>query len=149
MAKEQNGKTDMGVPAIVINLTSQVGSNHTMSMQFGAPLDMTTKDLNAYIDKARSVMERQNNISLLEKAKMVLEDAEKQLITNREQRANAEFGYVKQWHDTQRKGDFKPTESQRAQLGNWDKTIKNLHEELIPKFKFQIDELEKKISAGV
>ena len=136
-------------PAVVVRVAAQVGQNRSVDMQFGVPLDMTVKDLNAYMDKITSVMDRQNNKGLLEVAKASLEAAKKQLQTNQEQRSSYEAKCRNDFNLSNRRGDFKATESQRAQFGNFDGTTRNLKENIIPKFERDIEELERKINEGV
>jgi exonuclease VII large subunit len=140
---------DQAAPAVVVRVAAQVGQNRSVDMQFAVPLDMTLQDVNAYMDKITSVMDRQNNKGLLEVAKASLEAAKKQLMTNLEQRTN----YYNKCEDdftlSNRKGTFRATESQRAQLGNFDSTTRNLKENIIPKFEKDIEELERKINEGV
>lgn len=140
---------DAAAPAVVVRVGAQVGQNRSVDMQFAVPLDMTVKDLNAYMDKITSVMDRQNNKGLLEVARASLEAAKKQLMTNLEQRATYESKCRVDFITSNRKGDFKATESQRAQLGNFDSTTRNLKENIIPKFEKDIEELERKINEGV
>jgi hypothetical protein len=139
---------DMAAPAVVVRVAAQVGQNRSVDMQFAVPLEMTVKDLNAYMDKVTSVMDRQNNKGLLEVARASLEAAKKQLATNSEQRGAYEAKCRDDFNLSNRRGDFKVTESQRAQLGNFDGTTRNLKENIIPKFERDIEELERKIAEG-
>ena len=143
------GSLDDAAPAVVVRVAAQVGQNRSVEMQFGVPLDMTVADLNKYMDKITSVMDRQNNKGLLEVAKASLEAANKQLMTNMEQRSAYELRCQTEFSLSNRRGDFKPTESQRAQLGNFTSTTRNLKETIIPKFERDIEELERKINEGV
>lgn len=136
-------------PAVVVRVAAQVGQNRSVEMQFGVPLDMNLPDLNAYMDKITSVMDRQNNKGLLEVAKASLAAAKKQLLTNAEQRGHLESKYQFEWSVSSRRGDFKPSTAQAAQLNNFDTTSANLRENVIPKFERDIEELERKINEGV
>jgi hypothetical protein len=136
-------------PAVVVRVTAQVGQNRTVDMQFGVPLNMTLPDLNAYMDKITSVMDRQNDKGMLEVAKATLEASKKQLAVNQEQRAHFEAKCRNDFHVSNRRGDYKPTESQRTQLNNFDVTSINLRDNIIPKFTRDIEELERKINEGV
>lgn len=145
-----NGKSgDEAVPGVIFRVSQQVGQNRQMEMQFAIPLDMTPKDLNRYIDKCTAVLERQNEIGILNVTKATLAQAKAQLQANREQRANYESKCRLEWVVSNRKGDFRPTESQKAQLTNWDTTTANLMENLIPKYEKDISELERRINEGV
>lgn len=147
-----NGHTahaDEAVPGIVVSVNSQVGHSRSVSIQFACPLDMTPKDLNRYIDKVTAVMDRQNNIGLLAVARANLEAAKKEIIKSREHRANFESKARQDWVISGRKGDFRPTASQQAQLNNFDTTEKNSRENLIPKFEKDIAELEQLINEGI
>jgi hypothetical protein len=120
-----------------------------MEMQFACPLDMTPRDLNLYIDKVTSVIERQNNIGILLVTRATLAQAKAQLQANREQRANFESQCRLEFSVSGRRGDWRPTTSQQAQLGNWDNTSKNLIENLIPKYEADVADLKRKIDEGV
>ena len=139
---------DKAAPAFVFRIGSQTGQNKTMEVSFGVPSDMTPQDLNGYVDKVMGVIDRQNDKGLLEVARLNLEGAEKQLMTNEEQKANALAGYHLEWAASQRRGDFKTNGQQSAQLSNWDKNSKHLREEIIPKFRKAITELENKINGA-
>jgi hypothetical protein len=136
-------------PAVVVSVQAKVGTDRNMNMQFAVPLDMTVKDLNAYMDKITSVMERQNDKGLLEYSKALLAGAEKQLLENIEQRAHFESKCRLDFAISGRRGEFKPTDSQRAQFNNWDTSASNLRDNILPKYKKDIEELERKINEGV
>lgn len=140
---------DVSDLAIGIQVNAQVGANRSMTMTLGAPLAMTLQDLNRYVDKIMSVAERQNMKGLLEQAKLALEGAEKNIQTNLEQRASFQGKSDLEWVASGRQGPFRPSKSQQAQLDNWDTTIRNLRDNVIPKFKRDIAELEAKIAEGV
>jgi hypothetical protein len=140
---------EQAAPAVVVRVSAQVGQNRSMEMQYAVPLSMTVADLNTYMDKITSIMDRQNNKGLLEVARASLEAAKKQLATNQEQRGQFEAKCRNDFNLSNRRGDFKATESQRAQFGNFDVTSNNLRENVIPKFEKDIAELERKINEGV
>lgn len=140
---------DQAAPAVVVRVAAQVGQNRSVDMQFAVPLDMTVRDLNQYMDKITSVMDRQNNKGLLEVARASLAAAHKQLATNEEQRAQFESKCRLDFVVSNRRGDFKATAAQQAQFGNFDVTSDNLRKNVIPKFEKDIAELEQKINEGV
>jgi hypothetical protein len=146
-----NGHTAVSeaVPGIILRISAQVGHSRSMEVQFACPLDMTPKDLNQYIDKVTAVLNRQNDIGLLAVARANLVHAKKEITTNQEHRAEFESRCRLDWNVSGRRGEFKPTESQRAQLKNWDTNIQNYRENLIPKFEKEIAELERQINEGV
>lgn len=135
--------------AIGIQVSAQVGPNRTITMTLGAPLSMSPADLNAYVDKIMGVADRQNDKGILETVRATLAKAEKDIITNQEQRGSLHNKFELEWAKGNRRGDFKPTDSQQAQLNNYSQTIVNLKENVIPKLQSQIAELEAKIAAGV
>lgn len=135
--------------AIGIQISSQVGQNRSITMTLGVPMIMELSELNQFMDKCASVLDRQNDKGLLEVAKLNLEAARKNLVTNIQQR---ETYYAQQALDHEvrgRKGSFTPSESQRAQLRNFDSTTANLKETVIPKLMRDIEDLERKINEGV
>lgn len=140
---------DHAAPAVVVRVAAQVGQNRSVDMQFAVPLDMTVKDLNAYMDKITSIMDRQNNKGLLEVARASLEAAKKQLATNEEQRSHYEQTCQNDFALSNRRGEFKATTSQQAQIGNFTTTSRNLRENIIPKFERDISDLVGKITLGV
>lgn len=137
------------VPGIILRISAQVGHSRSMEVQFACPLDMTPKDLNRYIDKVTAVLNRQNDIGLLAVARANLSHARKEVLTNQENRANYESKCRLEYSVSGRRGDFRATESQNAQLRNWDTNIQNLRENLIPKFEKEISDLERQIDEGV
>jgi len=142
MAEEKNGVA----PAFVFRLGGQVGPNNTMEVTFGVPADMLPADMDRYIDKVRERLDRQNEIQILESARIQLRNAEKQLADERERRAAVEMSAREHWATSGRKGEFKPTGSQAASFDNHDKNAKRLIEEVIPQFQATIAELERKIN---
>ena len=138
-------ESDTAAPAFVIRVAAQVGRDRTIEMTFGAPMDMTAKDLHGYTDKVMSVIERQNNKGLLRECELALEGHTKNLTTNLEQKATLESKYRLDFEISGRKGEFKAAGNQKAQLDNFDSTSKNLREVVIPKLKRDIEELKRKI----
>jgi hypothetical protein len=145
MTEEKNG----AAPAFVFRLGGQIGPNNTMEITFGVPADMMPADMDAYIDKVRARLDRQNEIQILESAKIQLRNAERQLNDEREKRAAADSSMRLHWSVSARKGEFKPTGSQSAVLDNHDKSISRLTEDVIPAFKASIADLERKIAGDV
>jgi hypothetical protein len=131
--------------AIGINIEGQVGPNRIVKMTLGVPMTMTLPDLNAFMDKAMSVLDRQNNMGIIEALKLELEKTEKDLAANQLNRADYEAKCMTDWEISNRKGEFRATESQRANLGNFDKTAKELRENRIPRIRKEIAALERKL----
>ena len=135
--------------AIGIQLNAQVGPNRTMTMTLGVPLEVDLPQLNALVDKLMSVTERQNDKGILEQTKLTLDKAEKDIATNLEHRAAFAANSELEWIASGRQGPFKPSKSQSAQMGNWDQTIRNLKDNVVPKLRRDIEQLEARIAAGV
>lgn len=135
--------------AIGIQVSAQVGPNRTISMTLGAPMAMTLGDLNAYVDKIMAVADRQNDKGILEQQKLALAAAEKNVLTNRDQKAALQGKFELDWAISKRKGDFAPSPSQAAQLNNYEATINNLKDNVIPKLRKEIGELEQRIAGGL
>lgn len=135
---------DGSAPAVVIKMAKQINQS-LMEMSFAIPLDMTPKDLNAYVDKVSGVMDRQSDKADLEAQEMALQAAERDLFTNLDQLSNQRARDETDWSIGQKRGDFRPTESQKKQYENWEKTSRGLREDRIPKFKANIEALKKKI----
>lgn len=135
--------------AIGIQLSAQVGPNRTMTMTIGVPLDVSLSNLNQFVDKLMSVTDRQNDKGLLEQAKLALQAAEKDIGTNQDHAAAFSGKAELDWVASGRQGPFRPSKSQQTQLDNWGTTIRNLKDNVIPKLKRNITELEAKIAAGV
>ena len=134
--------------AIGIQVNGQVGPNRTITMTLGAPMTMSLPDLNGFMDKIMAVIDRQNNMGIIEQLRLGLQGAEKDLATNQLQRANYEARCASDWEISHRKGEFRATESQRAQLNNFDATAKELRDNRIPKLKKEIADLERKLSGA-
>ena len=140
---------DVSDLAIGIQVSAQVGPNRTISMTLGAPMAMDLPALNAYVDKIMAVADRQNDKGLLETMKATLAQAEKDILTNQEQHAALNGKFELDWTVSRRKGDFTPSASQAAQLNNYLATVRNLKDNVIPKLRKQVTDLESKIAAGV
>lgn len=146
---EKNGHDNVHVDttetAIVVRIASQAGPR-AIEMQFGVPLNMNLKQLNEYMDKATSIIDRQINIGDLRKLQMDLDGAKKALATHLEQKANYESQAQLDWEVSGRKGPMKFSGGQTAQLGNWDKTIHELRDNRIPHFQAEIERLKREIA---
>jgi len=140
---------DVSDLAIGISVQAQIGANRHISMTLGCPMSMPLKDLHAFVDKIMAVADRQNEKGILEQTKLALEGARKNLQTQIDQRGDLEGKYHLEWVVSGRKGDFRPSASQQAQLDNYSVTAKNLKEVVIPKFQRDVEELEAKIAQGV
>jgi len=145
---DEHREVDVDAPAIVITMTQLVGNDRNMQLQFAVPLGMTPAKLNAYIDKVTSVIDRQNNIGVLAKAKLYLAAAEKELLTNTQNQANYLLKCEKDWYSSNRKGPFALNGAQQAQLNNFKETETKHKTEIIPKLRADIAELEAKIAEG-
>jgi hypothetical protein len=141
-------ESDSKAPAFVFRVSAQVGQNKNIELTFGAPMDMTPADLNAYLDKVMSVVDRQNDKGVLEQLKLTLEQAEKTVQTNMDQKAALESKFALEWSVSNRRGEFKPNAGQQAQLNNFDTTAKELRENRIPQLRKMIAELERKIDGA-
>jgi hypothetical protein len=139
---------DKEAPAIFVRMSSQVGQNRTMEMSFGIPLDMTPSDLNKYIDKVSACAERQNEKGILEVLKFNLRDAYKRIEENTQHIAGYEAKHMAQWEASGRRGDWQPSGAQSAEIRNFQTTISDLRDNVIPRLKKQIAESEAKISEG-
>lgn len=144
---EKHVDVDTSAVAIVVRIASQAGPR-AIEMQFGVPLDMNLADLNAYMDKATSVIDRQAAIGDLRRAKLDLEGAEKMLATTQEQRAAYESKCALDWTVSGRKGEWRPVGAQKNQFDNWDTTLRDVREKRIPGFKAEIARLEREIAGG-
>lgn len=131
--------------AIGIRVTGQVGPNRSIDMTLGVPMSMNLADLNGFMDKIMSVIDRQNNLGIIDALKIELEKTEKDLANNQLNRANYEAKCAADWERTNRKGEFRATEAQRAQLNNFDATARELRENRIPRIKREISDLERKL----
>lgn len=144
---EKVREVDGAAPAVVIKAARQIGTQ-LMEMQFAVPLDMTLADLNAYVDKVTSVMDRQGDKAALEQEELALKGAERDLRVHQDQLANRMRQDETDWTIGNRRGEFKPTEAQRKQYGNYETTIKALREDRIPKHRKNIEDLKARIDAG-
>jgi hypothetical protein len=131
--------------AIGIQVNGQVGPNRTIALTLGVPMSMSLPDLNGFMDKIMAVIDRQNEMGILEQLKLQLEGAEKDLATQRAHRADYYADCAKKWEVGNRKGEFQTTEAQRAQLANFDRSANEIAENRIPKLRKEIAEIERKL----
>jgi len=136
---------DGAAPAIQCRFARQVG-NQAMEMTFMAPLDMKLGDLNAYVDKVTSVMDRQGDKAALDAEEAALDAAEKNLRTNIDQLANAKSAAATDWEISQKRGPVTYTSSQIKQFENFERTSVHLKDVVIPKHRQNIEELKRKIA---
>lgn len=135
--------------AIGVQFTAQVGPNRQIVLTTAVPLDWSATEINETLDKLVGLVDRRNAFSMLDVARAELERARHEVATQLEQKAQTEVRWALEWEVSNRKGPFRPTDSQRAQLANFDKTAKNLREVVLPKLQKQLAELEAKTrSAG-
>lgn len=148
MAEGNGHAKDTSAAAFVIRVAGQAGPR-AIEVTFGVPLDMTVNDLNHYVDKVCMVIDRQTDRGELGKLRLDLEGAGKALLTHLEHRAAFERASQEDWERRGRRGPFQYTESQQAQLRNFEKTIDELKDTRIPTFQKKIDELERSLKAEV
>jgi hypothetical protein len=139
-------KVDTSAPAIFVRFSAQVGPNSQMELSFGIPLDMTTADLNSYVDKVASVANRQNKKSLLVQAVLELDNTKKQLVNNTQNRANYELKQATDWVVRNKKGDWVPSGQERAQIATFETNDRALRSDRIPIIEKQIAELKAEIN---
>jgi hypothetical protein len=138
-------KVDGSAPAIFVRFSAQVGPNSQMELSFGIPLDMTPRDLNAYVDKVASVTDRQHKKGLLAQARLELDNNKKQLLNNTQNRANYEAKQATEWAVRGKRGNWDPSGQERAQIATFQTNDKALREDRIPLLEKQIVELEAEI----
>jgi hypothetical protein len=137
--------TDEKDLAIGVQVSAQVGPNRNIAMTLGVPLDWGLHEINKQVDRLMAIADRQNNIGLLEAHRLALENAEKDILTAREHKADYLQKADTEWIARNRNGKLKLTESQRGQIQNWETNEKNLRDNVIPRLQSQIAELEQKI----
>ena len=140
-----NGHDTSSSAAFVIRIAGQAGTR-AIEVTFGVPLDMTPNDLHHYVDKVCLVIDRQTSKGELQRAKLDLDAAEKQLATHIEQQATAAAKFALEWQINGRKGPWKPFGAQQQQLDNWQTTIREMRDKRIPQFKAEISKLERAIA---
>ena len=133
--------------AIGIQINGQVGPNRTIMLTLGVPMTMSLPDLNGFMDKAMSVLDRQNDMGIIEALKVELERAEKDIATQRAHRASYIADCGAKWEHSNRKGEFQINGAQQAQVSNFDKSINEIADNRIPKLRKEIADLEKKLGA--
>ena len=139
-------KVDSTAPAIFVRFSAQVGPNSQMELSFGIPLDMTPRDLNAYVDKVASVTDRQHKKAMLAQAVLELENTKKQLLNNTQNRVNYEAKQATEFAVRGKRGEWEPNGQERAQIATFETNDKALRGERIPLLEKQIGELEAEIN---
>jgi hypothetical protein len=139
---------DKEAPAIFVRMTSQIGPNNTIEMSFGIPLDMRPNDLNAYLDKVAACAERQNNKGMVTEFKLRLHEAWKQIETINTNEAQLQAKAQADYELSGRRGEWKPTGSQAAELKNFSTNRANFRDNIIPRLEKEIAALEAKIAQG-
>lgn len=129
---------DLGVG---IRFACTVGNGRQIEMTAGIPLDWESPKINGILDKLASAMDRQSLRYQLHDMKQLLEQTERQLMTNRQQLANYEQKCLTEWEIGGRKGEWRATESQRKQSDNFKNNATHLAEQ-ITKIRADIKDVE-------
>ena len=135
-----------GAPAIFVRYSAAVGKDRNIELSFGIPLDMRPADLNKYLDKVTGCVNRQNEIGLLEFAKSTLMEAYNKITENSEAASAYEAKQESDWYSKGKLGAWKPTGSQQAEIKNYNTTIANYRDNIIPLWEKKVAELERKIA---
>jgi hypothetical protein len=134
--------------AIGIQINGQVGPNRTIVLTLGVPMAMTLPDLNGFMDKCMSVIDRQNDMGILQQLQLQLEGAEKDLATQRSHRADYFADCARKWEESSRKGEFQTTQAQKAQLDNFDRSANEIAQNRIPKLRKEIAEFQRRLDGS-
>lgn len=129
--------------AIGAHLTAALGQTRQLDLSCAIPLGWTDEEVNATLDRLASAINRQKARQDLEATKSMLLNAETDLHNNRVHRADQENQFILAHANSNKRGDWNPTGSQRQSLNNLDVNIKNA-EERISKLRKDIVELEEK-----
>jgi hypothetical protein len=126
---------------IGVQFAAAVGNNRQMTLTCGVPLDWPQEKLNGLLDRLASAADRQAAKGKVEELKLTIENARRQLLTNRQQLENYELSAQNDWEIGKRKGVFQPTESQKKQMQNFKNNDAHLVEQ-IKKFEADLVVLE-------
>lgn len=141
-------EVDKAAPAIFVRMQSRIGPDNTIEMSFGVPLDFTTSELNKYIDKVASCAERQNEKGMIAEFKLRLHEAYKQIETINSNEAQLQAKSQADYESSGRRGEWRPTGSQAAELKTFSTNRANFRDNIIPRLEKEIAALEAKIAQG-
>lgn len=142
-------------PALGFSITSNITDRSQIVVQSFVPLDATDDEINAVLDKVMKACDRQRAKYLVNdfKLKAELEDqaleAQKKVLEDRVGKlADLKNIYQSEWTDSNRRGDFKMTTQQEANVGKVQTDIENMAKTVagmkqnVERYKSNLAELE-------
>jgi len=130
--------------AIGTRFACTVGNGRQIEMTTGIPLDWEKDKINEVLDLMAGAMDRQTLRYRLKDLEQVVEQGTKDLRTSEYQRDMYEQKAKHDFDTMGRRGEWKPSDSQRKQIENFDQSQKHLREHLVITQK-QIDALKEQI----
>ena len=125
---------DLGIG---VQFAVTVGNGRQITMTAGIPLHWDKAAIDNVLDKLGTAMDRQAAKCQLDDIKLAIEQTESALATTRQQLANYDQANTAEWERSNRRGGFRPSESQIKQAGNFRNTeqaqvaaIEKLHKDL-------------------
>lgn len=137
------GEADL---AFGIQFTMQFPENRALSFTTACPQDVSDDDLAKLLKRMSDASDFLDGVYRLRALKAFLVQQEKELQTQRDQKHNHEQLLNTNWLKTERRGEFKMSESQAAQIRNFDTTIER-YIDAIKKLREEIADLEAKQKA--
>lgn len=120
-----------------------VGKNRQITMTAGVPLDWTTPEFNALLDKLGAAMDRQSAKYDLHDLKLALAQTEEDLGKQEQMREAYEVNAQAEWLASNRQGSWKPTGKQTADIGNYKNTSDRIRQHIV-KLRKDIKDAEEK-----
>jgi hypothetical protein len=132
--------------AFGIQFTMQFPDNRSLTFTTAYPQDCDDKDLRKLLSRMSDAADFLDSKYRIRALYLYLERAEFELRTIEQQIANSEVSHRKKWEDSGRKGEFKASGAQVAEIDNFQLTRKR-QIEMIRKTRDEILDLEQKVNA--
>jgi O-methyltransferase involved in polyketide biosynthesis len=120
----------LDVPAISVQLSSTIGGTRSLTLTTGLPMDCKKSQLDELLDKITAASDRQKKLFDLEQTRALLKNEEQNLHQHRTQIGMQELKFEQDYNISGRKGEFRPTASQRSVLDGLQKNVVNSSERI-------------------
>jgi uncharacterized protein (DUF342 family) len=110
-------------PVIRVHYQAPVAEGKALLFETYVPLTMTKYDIDIVVDKLRCIAERQEAIVKVAILQKQIAAEEAHLEALKTDLVAARDRSVERWANSGRKGDFKPTESERQHVANTESSI--------------------------
>jgi hypothetical protein len=139
-------KIDANEIAFAICYTTALPDQQQLQITTSCPQSASDKELRKLISRMASAGELLSMQAGLRSMELSLERCENDLATVTQQIDNFDVRNKQEWEDTGRKGDYRPSQAQKAALKNFQNTEQKA-KEVVKRLRVDISDLKKRIEA--